>query len=78
MLLGADHGCRAGVRGARRHSPPKGAIAIAHAVCELAGCPQVPDWLHSLEKQIAAGQLTVEEAVLMVIDFDSDLDDAQP
>ena len=35
-------------------------------------------WLHSLEKQIAAGQLTVEEAVLMVIDFNSDLDDAQP
>jgi hypothetical protein len=25
--------------------------------------------LHSLEKQIAAGQLTVEEAVLTVIDF---------
>jgi hypothetical protein len=60
------------------HSPPKGAIAIAHAVCGLAGCPQVPDWLHSLEKQIAAGQLTVEDAVLMVIDFNSDLDDAQP
>jgi hypothetical protein len=38
----------------------------------------VPDWLHSLEKQIAAGQLAVEEAVLMVIDFNSDLDDAQP
>jgi hypothetical protein len=37
-----------------------------------------PDWLHSLEKQIAAGQLAVEEAVLMVIDFNSDLDDAQP
>ena len=53
-------------------------MAIAHAVCGLAGCPQVPDWLHSLEKQIAAGQLTVEEAVLMVIDFNSDLDDAQP
>jgi hypothetical protein len=49
------------------HSPPKEAIAIADAVCGLAGCPPVPDWLHSLEKQIAAGQLTVEEAVLIVI-----------
>ena len=40
------------------HSPPKEAIAIADAVCGLAGCPPAPDWLHSLEKQIAAGQLT--------------------
>ena len=38
------------------HSPPKEAIAIADAVCGLAGCPPVPDWLHSLEKQIAGGR----------------------
>ena len=50
-------------------SPPKEAIAIADAVCGLADCPPVPDWLHSLERQIAAGQVTVEEAVLTVIDF---------
>jgi hypothetical protein len=50
-------------------SPPKETLAIADAVCGLAGCPPVPDWLHSLEKQIAAGQLTVEEAVLTVIEF---------
>ena len=40
-----------------------------NAVCGLAGCLPVPDRLHSLERQIAAGQVTVEEAVLTVIDF---------
>jgi hypothetical protein len=50
-------------------SPPKEAIAIADAVCGLAGCPRVPDRLRSLERQIAASQVTVEEAVLTVIDF---------